>query len=219
MNHDQFYLILLQYLRLSHQKALEALEASLEIEIKCKNEAIKQKKLLEVELTESKLTAGTAYKTNSDLQMKNKKQQQRLTELENQIEDEMNQKMEAREAVLTAERRANTLANELDDQLNQQAKVEKALKNLELDLNSSKDRINELSLLNTGLVEKKRKLEQDSNRLTIELEDSNDEFKSQEMKLKKAYEDAGRLAEELRLEQVISKGCMDHKYLIGEQGI
>lgn len=73
---------------------------------------------------------------------------------------------------------------------------------MENDLTNTNDRISELLLSNSTLATQKRKIEQENNQIRSELEDSLDELKNSESKLKKACEDAGRLAEELRLEQV-----------------
>ena len=142
-------------------------------------------------------------KVECDLNMKIKKQQQHIHELQTLIEEEKSQKAEAKEAVTTAEKRYNALVDEINEKKHALEHVEKSRKSIERDLNCTTERVNELNSTNLNLSFQKKKFELEYAKLKAELDDALDEAKNSESKLRKAYEDAGRLAEELRLEQVI----------------
>lgn len=163
---------------------------------------MKQKKKLESDLDIARCSMNNLYKNETEQQSKNKRLQQKIYELESQIDDERTKSLEAKEAIVTAERRSCLLITEINEKIEALEKTEKSRRSMENDLTNTNDRINELLISNSTLAAQKRKAEQENHQIKSELEDTADELKNSENKLKRAYEDAGRLAEELRLEQV-----------------
>jgi chromosome segregation ATPase len=178
------------------------MQASLEAEIKGKNEALKQKKKLELDINELEIQLDHANRTNAELQKTIKKQQQIIAELQALCEDERRQRDEAREAAAQAERRANLLAAELEEIRAALEQSERARKALESDLHDAADRISELAISNATLGAQKRKLETDLATVQADFDEALAQLKIAEERVKKASADAARLAEELRIEQV-----------------
>ena len=119
-----------------------------------------------------------------------------------QIEDEQKRGDQARETVLTVERRMNVILNELEDMRGLCDKSDKARRMAELDLNDLNERYSDLNANYQIMLMQKSKLEKDFDSLQTDLDESFMELKNAEEMGKKACEDAGRLAEELRKEQV-----------------
>ncbi len=178
------------------------MQASLEAEVKGKNEAIKQKKKLEIDVNEIEIALDHSNKSNSELQKANKKLQQTINEQQAQIEDEQKQRNEAREAAALSERRANQLQVDLEESRTVIEQVEKSRKAIENELHDAADKISELSSINSNLAGFRRKLENELTAMRVDLEDTHNELKNSEERVKKAVADAARLSEELRIEQV-----------------
>lgn len=64
--------------RKSHQRALESLQASLDVEVKGKSEALKLKKKLEADINELELQVDLLTKSNTELSKNSKKMQQQI---------------------------------------------------------------------------------------------------------------------------------------------
>ena len=64
--------------RKSHQRALESLQASLDVEVKGRTEGLRLKKKQEAELNELELQADLLTKTNAELSKNAKKMQQQI---------------------------------------------------------------------------------------------------------------------------------------------
>lgn len=65
-------------LRKSHQRALESVQASLDVEVKGRAEALKLKKKLEADITELELQVDLLTKNNAELSKNSKKMQQQI---------------------------------------------------------------------------------------------------------------------------------------------
>jgi len=145
--------------------------------------------------------SANAYKANAELQLKLKKQQTRLAELESQLEDEQSKQAEARETVQATERRLAALADEVEATDLALVNSEKARKVAEASLDEVGEKLAEVVASSGLLAGQKRKLEAENARMKAELEEAVEAARLAEGKLKKACEDAGRLAEELKSEQ------------------
>lgn len=64
--------------RKSHQKALESLQASLDVEVKGRTEGLKLKKKLEADINELELQMDLLTKNNAELGKNSKKMQQQI---------------------------------------------------------------------------------------------------------------------------------------------
>lgn len=188
--------------RLNHQRALESIQASLESEAKGKIDAIRQKKKLEGDINELEISLDHSNRVNADSLKSIKRLSLAVDELQTQIEDEQRQRDEAKEAVLEEERKCALLVDELEEIRNSLDASERARKATENDLHEAADRISELNAVNANLVGVKRKLDNELVAVQADLEEAVVEVKLSEEKVRKSSDDANRLAEELRLEQV-----------------
>jgi len=189
-----------------HQKALEAMSASLEAEVRAKSELVKQKKKLESDVNEVESALDSANKSYAELQKANNKLRQQIGEQQSQSEDHERQKAELREAVTGAERRNANLMVELDEFRAALEQNDRARKAIEADLVDASDRVNELNSLNSSLVAHKRKLEGDLAALRSELDDALVDARNAQDALQKSYSEVHRHSDELKNEQVRHTG-------------
>lgn len=68
----------LNLVRKSHQKALESLQASLDVEVKGRVEGLKLKKKLEADINEMELQVDLLTKNNAEIGKNGKKMQQQI---------------------------------------------------------------------------------------------------------------------------------------------
>lgn len=68
----------LAFVRKSHQKALESLQASLDVEVKGRVEGLKLKKKLEADINEMELQVDLLTKNNAEIGKNGKKMQQQI---------------------------------------------------------------------------------------------------------------------------------------------
>lgn len=68
----------LAFVRKSHQKALESLQASLDVEVKGRAEGLKLKKKLEADINELELQVDLLTKNNAEIGKNGKKMQQQI---------------------------------------------------------------------------------------------------------------------------------------------
>ena len=179
------------------------MQASLEAESKGKQEAIRQKKKLETDINELEISLDHSNRANAEAMKVVKKLSLNIDELHTQIEDEQRQRDEAKELAITSEHRASMLSGELEELRVLLEQSEKSRKLAEVDLHEAADRISQLNLSNTSFVSQKRKLESDISALQADLDEALVELKNSEERVKKATDDASRLAAELRHEQVV----------------
>jgi chromosome segregation ATPase len=91
---------------------------------------------------------------------------------------------------------------EIDDSRVAVEQAEKSRKAIELELHAAADHANELSASSSALNGLKRKLESDITALRAEVEETRAELRNSEQRVKTAANDAVRISEELRAEQV-----------------
>ena len=197
-----FQLLDLFLFRRFHQRKLESVEGSLEAEKLAKLDLIKHKKQLETHVIELEVLLEESNRNK----VENHKNLIALQEANEcykcQIEDEQKRGDQARETVLTVERRVNALLNELDDMRVLCDKSDKARRIAELDLNDLNERYSDLNSDYQIMLMQKSKLEKDLDSVQTDLDESFMELKNAEEMNKKVCEDAARLADELRKEQV-----------------
>lgn len=188
--------------RRNHLRTLESIQASLEAEAKSRSEVTRHKKKLESDINDLEIRLNHANSINLDLHKENKRIQQTVSDLEMQIDDEQKQKNEAKEAQVLAERRASAILGELEDFRSLLEHVERTRKTTEMNLNEAVDRVNELTTINSNLNIQKRKLENDMVAFQAELNETINDLRNCEEKVRKTTADFLRVADELSQEQV-----------------
>ncbi|KAH1183969.1 hypothetical protein KIL84_014585 [Mauremys mutica] len=187
--------------RKNHQRAIESLQSSLEMEAKGRAEALRLKKKMETDLNEMEIQLDHANRNNSELVKTLKKLQQQIKDLQIQMDEDARQHEELREQYNLQERRLSLTQTELEEMRTGLEGSERSRKLLEQELLEITERHNEINVQNQSLLVIKRKLESDLMRITSEHEEMISEFRAADERAKKAMTDASRMAEELRQEQ------------------
>merc|ERR1712142_1194290 len=184
--------------RKTHARALESMQASLEVEAKQKADAYKDKKKLEADINELEISLDHSNKANSDLQKHIKKLHADYNDVQNRFTEQQRVISDYREQYGIADRRANALYTELEESRTLLEQSDRARRQAEADLADAHEQVQNMSSANGLLTVAKRKLEGDLHTLHADLDEMLNEAKHSEEKAKKAMVDAARLADELR---------------------
>uniref|UniRef100_A0A0N5B084 Myosin motor domain-containing protein n=1 Tax=Syphacia muris TaxID=451379 RepID=A0A0N5B084_9BILA len=187
--------------RRNHQRALESMQATLSMETKAKNEALRIKKKLEDDITELEIALDHANKANADAQRNIKRYQEQIRELQLQIEEEQRQKDDLIGQLSAMQKRCAQLQSEKDGLIAQLEASERVRRNAEQDAIELRENINDLNGQLNTVNNTRRKAEAELQALRVEFDDSIVQLKATDELLKTASADAARLAEELRQEQ------------------
>jgi len=187
--------------RKNFQRMIDSMNASLEAEVKAKQEVLRIKKKIESDINELEMTLDHTNKANSEELKSIKRYATNLMELDTAVQEEMRSRNEIEDLVGTSERKGNALAGELDEAQMLLDTAERARKVAENEVWEYRDTINTLTTANASLSADKRHMDGTLRGLQQELDDLLLGVKNSEDKCKKAVTDAGRLADELRTEQ------------------
>uniref|UniRef100_UPI003AAAB43F myosin-7-like n=1 Tax=Centroberyx gerrardi TaxID=166262 RepID=UPI003AAAB43F len=188
-------------LRRSHQRSLEAMQTSLEAEVRCRSEAVRLRKKMESDLNEMELQLGHANRHAAESQRLIRHLQTQVKEQQVELDDKLELTNQLKEQMVLVERRCSLLAAEEEELRGFLEQTDRARKMAEHELVETAERVNLLNTQNSGLVNHKRKLEADLSVLAGEVDEAAEESRSAEEKAKKAITDAALMAEELKKEQ------------------
>ena len=188
--------------RRNHSRSIESMQASLDAEIKSKNEVYKQKKKLETDINELEISVDYLNRQAVESQKTVKKLNQTITENQCQIEDEIRQKNEYHEAYHATERRVNTMIVEIDELRLSLQQVERGQKLAESELHDAANHISQLATSNDSLGSQKRKLDNDLLTMNAELDEARNEIRGHEENIRKAFIEISKVTDELKQEQV-----------------
>ncbi|KAM7423236.1 hypothetical protein PAMA_011003 [Pampus argenteus] len=188
-------------LRRYNQRTLESMQATLDAEVKSRSEAVRLKKKMESDLNEMEVQLSHANRQASESQRLLRNIQIQIKDVQLELDETLHLKEELKEQVAVTERRNNLLAAELEELRSLLEQNDRARKLAEHELLESTERVNLLHSQNTGLINQKKKLENDLSNLSNEVEDAVQECRNAEEKAKKAITDAAMMAEELKKEQ------------------
>merc|ERR1712121_237223 len=96
--------------RKNHQRQLEALQATIDAELRTKSDMQRDRKTYENHIIELENSLDSATKNTTDYQKTIKKLQAQIKELQQMVDDEVQGRDDARDAAIRADRRANELA-------------------------------------------------------------------------------------------------------------
>ncbi|KAK5912992.1 hypothetical protein CesoFtcFv8_002817 [Champsocephalus esox] len=188
-------------LRRNHQRMLESLQANLDAEARSRNEAVRLRKKMEGDLNEMEVQLSHANRQAAESQKLLRNLQVQIKDIQLELDDTTHQNEELKEQVAMTERRNNLLGAEVEELRAQLEQNDRARKLAEHELLEATERVNLLHSQNTGLINHKKKLENDLSTLSNEVDDAVQECRNAEEKAKKAITDAAMMAEELRKEQ------------------
>ncbi|ROT81951.1 myosin heavy chain type 1, partial [Penaeus vannamei] len=186
--------------RKCHQRALDSMQASLEVEAKGKAEALRLKRSSSPISTNSRLPLITPIRP-TPIFRNIIRRFTTIKGMEGRVKDEQRLASEYREQYGIAERRFNALYGELQESRTLLEQSDRGRRHAETELHDAREQINNLTSTNAALTASKRKLEGEMQTLQADLEEMLSEAKNSEEKAKKAMLDAARLADELRSEQ------------------
>uniref|UniRef100_A0A8D0A4E7 Myosin-7B n=1 Tax=Sander lucioperca TaxID=283035 RepID=A0A8D0A4E7_SANLU len=188
-------------LRRNHQRTLESMQATLDAEAKSRNEAVRLKKKMEGDLNEMEVQLNHANRQASESHKLLRNLQVQIKDIQLELDETIHQNEELKEQVAVTERRNNLLAAEVEELRALLEQNDRARKLAEHELLEATERVNLLHSQNTGMINHKKKLENDLSTLSNEVDDAVQECRNAEEKAKKAITDAAMMAEELKKEQ------------------
>uniref|UniRef100_A0A8C4ICR2 Myosin-7B n=1 Tax=Dicentrarchus labrax TaxID=13489 RepID=A0A8C4ICR2_DICLA len=188
-------------LRRSHQRSMEAMQASLEAEVRTRSEAVRLRKKMESDLNEMEVQLGHANKQAAESQRLIRHLQTQVKEQQVDLEDKVQLTNQLKEQIVLLERRCCLITAEEEELRGILEQTDRVRKMAEHELVEVAERVNLLTTQNTALLNQKRKLEADLSLLTGEVDEATQESRSAEEKAKKAITDAALMAEELKKEQ------------------
>uniref|UniRef100_A0A671PFZ9 Myosin-7-like n=1 Tax=Sinocyclocheilus anshuiensis TaxID=1608454 RepID=A0A671PFZ9_9TELE len=190
-------------LRRNHQRTIQSMQATLDAEAKSRNEAIRVKKKMEGDLNEMEVQLNHANRLASESQKMVRNLQTQTKDLQIELDETTHQNEELKEQVAVTDRRNNLLTAEMEELRSQLEQCDRARKLAEYELLETTERVNLLhsQVMNTSLLNQKKKLESDISTLSSEVDDAVQECRNAEEKAKKAITDAAMMAEELKKEQ------------------
>ncbi|CAL8369949.1 unnamed protein product [Lota lota] len=188
-------------LRRTHQRSLEAMQTSLEAELRCRGEAVRLRKKMEVDLNEMELQLSQANRQAAESQRLTRHLQTQVKEQQVELDDKLHLINQLKEQVVLVERRCLLLLAEEAELRSALEQSDHAHKMAEHELVEAIEKANLLNTQVSGLVSVKRKLEADLTVLAGEVEEAMQEGRSASDKAKKAITDAALMAEELKKEQ------------------
>jgi len=142
-----------------------------------------------------------------------KKYQQQIREAAGKLEEEQRAKEHARDALVTAERRAHSMQNALEESRTLLEQADRNRRATEADLSDVNEQLSDATVQNQAIAAAKRKLEAEMQTLHADLDEMSTEARICEDKASKAMVDAARLADELRVEQENAQGYEKNRRL------
>merc|ERR1719432_384893 len=174
---------------------------TLESETKAKVEAMRMKKKLETDVADLETALEHANAANMESQKSIKMIQNRLRDVQAKLEDENRGKEIARDALMSADRRAHANQNALEESRTLLEQVDRNRRILEQELADTNETLGDQTCTNQALTGAKQKCENEISTLSHDLDEMASEAHMSEDKAQRAMIDAARLADELRAEQ------------------
>merc|ERR1712002_144958 len=163
-------------IRKNQSKALESMQAALEVESKAKTEAIMKKKL-ETDVGDLEIALEHANANNAETQKTIQKYQLQIRDVQVKFEEESRAKGLAQDSLVAAERKANANKNALEEARTLLEQTDRSRRTIEQDLSDSNEQLSEAVVANQAIMASKRKLEQECSTLNSELDEMSHEEK------------------------------------------
>ena len=141
-----------EQLRRNGQRTLEALQSNLDIEIRARGDAVRNRKKMEADFNDVEVQLKTANRQADDAQRSMKALNGELKDKNSNLEDLMKQKETFTEQDQVTERRVNLMNTEIEELRMAFEGCERSRKQVETELIESNERANMLHVQNTTLV-------------------------------------------------------------------
>ncbi|KAM7371456.1 hypothetical protein PAMP_008695 [Pampus punctatissimus] len=188
-------------LRRNHQRVMESIQATLDAEVRSRNDALRVKKKMEGDLNEMEIQLSHANRQAAEAQKQLRNVQGQLKDAQIHLDDSVRGQDDMKEQVAMMERRTTLMQAEIEELRAVVEQTERSRKVAEQELIDTSERAGLLHSQNTSLLNTKKKLDADITQLHTEIEEAVQEARNAEEKAKKAITDAAMMAEELRKEQ------------------
>jgi len=183
--------------RKNQQRQLQALQSTIDAEIKLKAEMLKEKSTVEAAIIDLEAALDAATKGTGDYQKTIKSLQVQNKELQALLASETEGRDAARDAAILADQRANELAVQNDEQRVALESAERARKAAENEKVEAADRLVELQNMYTNAANGKRNAENDFHALQGEVEELENSAKAAKETAARASAEVARLVTEL----------------------
>merc|ERR1712051_120191 len=203
--------------RKNMNKAIESMQAAVEMESKAKAEANRMKKKLETDVMDLETALEHANAANAETQKTIKKYQLGLRETQARFEDAQRVKEVAHDNLIAADRKANANQNALEEARTLLEQADRARRMVEQELADTNETLSDQTCTNQAIQGGKMKLDSELQTLSADLDEMSAEAALSEDKAQKAMIDAARLADELRSEQECAMGLERDRKLLEAQ--
>jgi len=183
--------------RKNHSRQLEALQATIDQELRTKGDMQRDRKTYESHIIELENSLDAATRNTSDYQKTIKKLQAQIKDLQAMVDDEVRGRDDARDAAIRSDRRANELSVSCDEARVALEQAERGRKAAEMEKNENQDRLSELQAMYNNAASGKRKAENDFHTLQEEVEELEHAAQAAEDKAARALGEVSRLMAEL----------------------
>ncbi|XP_077429298.1 myosin heavy chain, fast skeletal muscle-like [Vanacampus margaritifer] len=191
----------MEQIKRNSQRVIEAMQTTLDAEIRSRNDALRIKKKMEGDLNEMEIQLSHANRQASEAQKQLRNVQGQLKDAQLHLDEALRAHADMKEQVAMVERRNNLMLAEIEELRAALEQTDRSRKVAEQELADASERVTLLHSQNTNLINTKRKLEGDLVQVQGEVEDCVQEARNAEEKAKKAITDAAMMAEELKKEQ------------------
>ncbi|XP_035471646.1 myosin heavy chain, fast skeletal muscle-like [Scophthalmus maximus] len=188
-------------LKKSNQRVMESIQATLDAEVRSRNDALRVKKKMEGDLNEMEIQLSHANRQAAESQKQLRNVQVQLKDAQIHLDDSIRGLDDMKEQCAMMERRTSLMQAEIEELRAVVEQTERSRKMAEQELVDVSERAGLLHSQNTSLLNTKKKLDADVTQLHGEIEEAVQEARNAEEKAKKAITDAAMMAEELRKEQ------------------
>merc|ERR1719195_2581307 len=182
------------------------MQAAFEQEGKGKAEGLRMKKKLEGDVGELEIALEHSNANNLETQKAIKKYQVQIREGQTKLEEEQRAKEHARDALVTAERKAHSMQNALEEARTLLEQADRNRRTTEQELADVNESLSDVTVQNQAIAAAKRKLDSELQTLHADFDEMSAEARLCEEKASKAMVDAAKLADELRAEQEGAQG-------------
>ncbi|KAM4598461.1 myosin heavy chain, fast skeletal muscle-like [Polymixia lowei] len=188
-------------LKRNSQRMIESMQATLDAEVRSRNDALRVKKKMEGDLNEMEIQLSHANRQASEAQKQLRNVQGQLKDAQIHLDESVRGQDDMKEQVSMMERRTNLMQAEIEELRAALEQTERGRKIAEQELIDASERAGLLHSQSTSLLNTKKKLEADVTQFQGEIEEAVQEARNAEEKAKKAIIDAAMMAEELKKEQ------------------
>ncbi|XP_028302724.1 myosin heavy chain, fast skeletal muscle-like [Gouania willdenowi] len=191
----------MEQIKRNSQRVIDAMQTTLDAEVRSRNDALRIKKKMEGDLNEMEIQLSHANRQAAEAQKQLRNVQGQLKDAQLHLDDAIRGQADMREQVAMVERRNNLMIAEIEELRAALEQTDRSRKVAEQELVDASERVTLLHSQNTSLLNTKKKLEADFIQIQGEVEDAVQEARNAEDKAKKAITDAAMMAEELKKEQ------------------